>query len=249
MSLSLDLCWSNVEAITERLGLAEIAGPGGDAFMVLASAMSPEPVGSVRVYHRADVCTLVYVGMTVPPIGLDSHMMFAFTPPTSPVPHYTVDSVQNADDFAFHLDLIPRLDLGAHLAYMDHVFTPLTEVRDACLEIPGLTPARLAPRQWALMSEWMLANRADEAAFTAIGETVAAYRNHWFGLVERGIPAEVLDGVDDAVLVARDAANRGHIFNPDVDRVWANVARLLGDEKSEEMRALLAGAGAAAVPA
>lgn len=247
MSLSLDLCWSNVEAVRDRLGLTEVPGPDGDAYMTLVSPMSPEPVGSLRVFTKPDVCTLVYVGMAVEMIGLDSHMMFAFTPPTSPVPHYTVDSVQNAGDFAFHLDLIPRLDLGAHLGYMDHVFTPLTETRDACLEIPGLTPARLAPRQWALMSEWMLANRADESAFRAIGDTVAAYREHWFGLMDNGVPTELLDGVDDAALIARDEANRSHIFNPDVDRVWANVARLVGDEKSEEMRSLLAGAGASAV--
>lgn len=248
MSLSLDLCWSNVEAISGRLGLDEVSGPDTQEYMVLASPMSPDPVGSLRVFTKPDVCTLVYVGMTVAPIGLDSHMMFAFTPPTSPVPHYTVDSVQNAEDFAFHLDLIPRLDLGAHLAYMDHCFTPLTEAHDACLEIPGLTPARLAPRQWALMSEWMLANRADESAFRAIGDTVAAYRDHWFGLMEAGVPADVLDGVEDKTLIGRDEANREAIFNPDVDRVWANVARLLGDEKSEEMRSLLAGAGASAVP-
>jgi len=252
MSLPLDLCWSNVQAISSRLGLAEITGSdsalGEPApYRVLTSPMSPEPVGSVRVFSTPDVCTLVYVGMTVPAIGLDSHMMFAFMPPTSAVPHFTVDSVQSGDDFAFHLDLIPRLDLGAHLAYMDHVFTPLTEARDECLAIPGLTPAHLSPRQWALMSEWMLANRADESAFRGIGDTVATYREHWFGLVEAGVPAEVLDGVDAATLSARDEANRSHIFNPDVDRVWANVARLLGDAKAEEMRSLLAGAGAAAV--
>jgi len=247
VSLSHDLCWSNVEAIRDRLGLAELPGADTPEYLLLVSPMSPEPVGSMRIFGAPGVCTLVYVGMTVPMIGLDSHMMFAFTPPTSAVPHFTVDSVQNESDFAFHLDLIPRLDLGAHLAYMDHVFTPLTETRDACLELPGLTPARLAPRQWALMSEWMLANRADESAFRAIGSTVEAYREHWFGLMDAGVPDAVLDGVDADALAARDAANLGHIFNPDVDRVWANVARLLGDETSERMRSLLAGAGAVAV--
>jgi hypothetical protein len=259
MSLSRELCWSSVDAIVTRLGLSESAGPealapesafaAGDTapYMVLVSPMSPEPVGVVRVFSKPSVCTVVYIAMTVPMIGLDSHMMFAFTPADSAVPHFTVDSVRNADDFAFHLDLIPRLDLGAHLGYMDHVFAPLTEARAACLAIPGLTPAHLEPRQWALMSEWMLANRADESAFRAIGDTVGTYRDHWFGLVDSGVPVELLDGVDEAALIARDEANRSHIFNPDVDRVWANVARLLGEERSEEMRQLLASAGAEAV--
>jgi len=249
MSPARDLCWSNVEAIVEKLSLDEIPGADGPQYMELSSAMTPDPVGALRVFHRRDVATLVYVGMTVAPIGLDSHMMFAFTPPTSAVPHFTVDSVRNADDFAFHLDLIPRLDLGAHLRYMDHCFTPLTETRAACLELPGLQPARIEPRQWALMSEWMIANRATEEAFRAIESTVAEYRDHWFGLIDKGVPVEVLDGVTDEAIADRDEANRAAIFNPDVDRVWANVARLLGDEKSEEMRSLLAAAGAEVVPA
>ena len=112
MSPARDLCWSNVEAIVERLSLDEIPGADGPEYMVLSSAMTPDPVGALRVFHRRDAVTLVYVGMTVAPIGLDSHMMFAFTPPTSAVPHFTVDSVKNADDFAFHLDLIPRARPG-----------------------------------------------------------------------------------------------------------------------------------------
>jgi hypothetical protein len=232
--------------VVDTLGLDEVVVED-DAYMVLRSEMMPEPVGSVRVYHREGSVTMVYVGMTVAPISLDSHMMFAFTPPESAVPHFTVDSVQNADSFAFHLDLIPRVDLGAHLAYMDHCFTPLTEVRDRGMALDGLSPAHLAPRQWALMSEWMMAHRADEGAFRGIGETVDAYRDHWFALMADGVPADVLGGVGADDLRSRDAANRAAIFDPDVDKVWANVERLIGTERSEQVRTLLAGAGTAAV--
>ena len=45
------------------------------------------------------------------------------------------------------------------------------------------------------------------------------------------MPVEVLDGVTDEAIIDRDEANRAAIFNPEVDRVWANVARLLGDEQ------------------
>ena len=80
--------------------------------------------------------------IVVPPIQLDSHMMFAFTPSDSAVPHFTLDSVRAGDHHAFHLDLIPRLDLGAHLAYMDACFTPLTPTFDwgkPCLACPPRT--------------------------------------------------------------------------------------------------------------
>ena len=46
-------------------------------------------------------------------------------------------------------------------------------------------------------------------------------------------------GVTDAQLEARDRANRGSIFNPDVDPVWAQVDRLLGVEVSAEIQASL----------
>lgn len=246
MSLSRELCWSSVEDIASRLELEQIGGDGdGGAYQVLRSEMSPEPVGEVRVFRGA--VSLVYVAMTVPMIGLDSHMMFAFTPEGSAVPHYTVDSVQNAEAYAFHLDLIPRVDLGSHLGYMDHVYGPLTEPRREALSLGGLTPADLQPRQWALMSEWMLANHCDEATFRAIRTTVDTYRERWFELLDQGVPSELVADVPAELLAARDRANREAIFNPEVDRVWTQVERLLGHEQSESVRLLLAGAGAEAV--
>ena len=84
--------------------------------------------------QRLVSCTIV-----VPPIGLDSHMLFAFTADDSPVPHFTVDSVRNGEDYAFHLDLIPRVDLAVSLAYMDQVFVPLTEEFERHRELDGLS--------------------------------------------------------------------------------------------------------------
>ena len=237
MSLSLDLCWSNVTAIRDALGLVERHGADTDAYLELTSAMSPHPVGSLR-WFQGEV-NLVYVGLTVEPIPLDSHMMFAFTQPDSPIPHFTVDSVRSGEGYAFHLDLIPRVDLGAHLAYMDCCFVPLTSVREQTLEMPGLTRAHLDPRQWALMSEWMLAHRADEEAFRQVPAVVDAYRQHWLGLVADGVSDAVLDGVTAANIQQRNAANLGAIFNPEVDKVWANVERLVGHEQSERVRSLL----------
>ncbi|MEJ5226046.1 MAG: hypothetical protein WHV44_16420, partial [Anaerolineales bacterium] len=59
---------------------------------------------------------------------------------------------------------------------------------------------------------------------------------HWFGLVERGIPPEATPSGDFA---QRDRLNRAAIFDPSVDKVWAQVARLVGAEMSEKMRAIL----------
>jgi len=249
MSLPEQLCVSNVETIVDRLGLTEVAGPDGTDRMVLTSPMVPDkPVGRMRVWTgelpSGGSIQLVYVGLTVDMIKLDSHMMFAFTDPHSAVPHFTIDAVGNDDDFAFHLDQIPRLDLGAHLAYMDHCFIPLTEIREQGIAIEGLSKANIAPRQWALMSEWMIVHRASQPAFNEITGTVAAYREQWLGLAQAGIPAELLDGVTADELSLRDQRNRAAIFNPDVDVVWARVAQLVGDDQSEIVRTTLATQGA-----
>jgi len=40
-------------------------------------------------------------------------------------------------------------------------------------------------------------------------------------------------------LAARDQANRNAVFNPQVDKVWAQVDRLLGADTSQELQAVL----------
>ena len=230
MSLSAELCLGTVEAIAARLELEEVE------HTPLTSAMDGSRVGAHRVLSRDGAGALVYVGMKVEAFGLDSHMCFAFTPATSPVPHFTVDSVLAGPHYAFHLDLIPRVDPGANLAYLDHCYLPLTEAHGRAAEIEGLTPAHLSPRQWQLMSAWMLAHRADEAGFRAVFPVVADYRDHWLALVVGGVPDDAAGGTTAEHRRERDARHRAALFNPDVDPVWAQVDRLLGPDVSARIR-------------
>jgi len=163
-------------------------------------------------------------------------MIFAFTKPESHIPHFTLDSVMAGPYFAFHLDLIPRADLGANLKYMNAVFDNLTPIFDETKKIEGLTPAQLGPKQYALMSPWMLAYRASESAFGQIQAPVNGYLDHWFNLVENGIETDAIPTGDYA---ARDKFNREAIFDPAVDKVWAQVSRLVGEEMSDTLRGIL----------
>jgi hypothetical protein len=83
------------------------------------------------------------------------------------------------------------------------------------------------------MSPWMLVHRATEVAFQAIGDAVAEYQAHWSALVDKAIQVEGTD------LAARDALVRSNIFSRDVDPVWAQVSRLLGDDTTDMLRAEL----------
>ncbi|MDR7172410.1 hypothetical protein J2W56_006171 [Nocardia kruczakiae] len=201
----------------------------------LHSPMSPEPVGRLRVLRGGQIDKVVTVDLVVPPIGLDSHMIFAFTAADSAVPHFTLDAVYGGEYYAMHLDLIPRADLAVNLDYLDAVYLPLTPLLDAAWQLDGVAPAAIGPRQRALMSPWMVVCRASESAFGQLTETVDAYLRHWLTLLDKGVPAP------DADLPARDRANRANLFSPEVDPVWHQVTRLLGAEQSEQVRRELQG--------
>lgn len=237
VSLPGGLCNRTLDAIVEANGLTEVGSP----FRMLTSPMSPDPVGTVRIFHGESsiVAKVVYVGLAVPAIGLDSHMVFAFTRGTSAVPHFTLDSVQGQGSYAFHLDLIPRAELATHLTYVDWAHTPLTATFEEVEAREGLSKAAIGPRQFAMMSPWMLVKRAEESAFVAIEDAVRAYFDHWVALLEAGVPAEVLADVADTDLATRDLRNRANLFSPDVDHVWAQVSRLIGEEAMEDVRGQL----------
>lgn len=240
-SLPDTLLQNTLNRVVEACGLAEVAGENGGPWLSLVcqAPMYEGGIGQVRLYRGGPLFQLVSSDIVVPPIQLDSHMMFAFTPSDSAVPHFTLDSVRAGDHHAFHLDLIPRLDLGAQLAYMDACFTPLTPTFERGQAMPGLSPAQLSPRQYAIMSPWMLAKRATAEAFAAIDELVDAYLEHWLGLVADGVPAAALEGVGAAALIERDRRNKAIIFNREVDKVWDQITPLVGEDAAQRQIDLL----------
>ncbi|MEU4171407.1 hypothetical protein AB0F46_31580 [Streptomyces sp. NPDC026665] len=209
---------------------------------VLTSPASPDPVGSVR-YFRGDeqdggVDAVVTVSLVVPAFGLDSHMVFAFGAAEGPLPHFTLDSVQAGGGYAFHLDLVQRVDLAVSPAYADLVYGPLTTPFTRASEIAGLTPAAIGPRQRSLMSPWMLVHRADEAALRAVTPIAEEYLRHWLELV-RAFPADAAAEAKEGDAPGRDRRLRQALFSREVDPVWAQVDRLLGPPTTDGLRALL----------
>lgn len=233
MTLAADLAFSTLDKLRARLSLAEVET------IPLTSPMMTEPVGKVQIFSGEKISKAVYIGMSVPFIKLDSHMIFAFAKIDSAIPHFTLDAVNNDTNYAFHLDLIPRVDLGANLEYIDAVYGGLSEEFEKASQIEGLSKAHLNPRQLAVMSPFMLVNRAETEAFQKIFDSVAVYLKHWFSLVENGIDKETEKKIFAADFAERDRRNREIIFNPEVDKVWSQVDRLVGAEMSAKMRDIL----------
>lgn len=230
--------------IIDRYRLEEAHGENGGpylSFTCQAPFASGADAGCMRLFRGDPLFQVVTSTIVVPQIQLDSHMVFAFAPSDSAVPHFTVDAVRAGEHHAFHLDLVPRLDLGANLDYLNEVFQPLTPACEAGRAIEGLSRAELSPRQWAIMSPWMLAHRATEAAFEQIHGIVLAYQDHWFALLDKGVSAAALAHTGAAQLAQRDRLNKSIIFNADVDPVWRKITPLLGEEAvAEQVRVLQA---------
>jgi hypothetical protein len=242
-TLPARLFQNTLDSVVEQLQLTEQTGEAGGAYMPLESQlpMVQGEVGNVRLFTGGGLFRVVTCSLVVEPIQLDSHMMFAFTPGDSAVPHFTLDSVMAGEHFAFHLDLIPRLDLGANLPYLNEVFAPLTEAFEAGNAIEGLSAAHLSPKQNAIMSPWMLAKRATAEAFSAIETSVQAYRDHWFGLLQSGVSEEAIGGVTQEQLRERNLRNKRIIFDPEVDPVWGRITGMIGEQAVARQRALLIG--------
>jgi hypothetical protein len=205
----------------------------------LLSPMSPDPVGRLEIRTGERLAKVVYIGLTVPAIGMDSHMVFAFTPADSPVPHFTLDSVEANGYLAFHLDLVPRAELASHLGYVNAAFQPLTPAFERAGELFGASRAAIGPRQYAMMSPWMLVHRATEEQFRQVDGFVDDYLGHWHALLGKGLPDDVVASLADTDLGDRDRRNRENLFSREVDPVWANVSRLLGDATTDRLRAEL----------
>ena len=238
-SLPSTLSDNTVDKIVARFGLQEVPGADGGPYMTLIShmPMAQGEVGKVRVFTGGPLTKLVTCSIVVPQIHLDSHMLFGFMPADSAVPHFTLDSVKAGEHYAYHLDLIPRVDLAQHTDYMNQVFFPLTEKFSAAEAIEGIEQAHISPRQRAIMSPWMLVHRATEDAFKTLFSHVDEYLNYWYSLVSEGVNSPI----SAAQLAERDKANRAAIFSPEIDPVWARIGGLIGSEDSEQLRALLRG--------
>lgn len=232
------LCMDSIEYVVDRFNMKEVHGEDGGAYHKVLFSRGGKEVGEQRIWlGNEGVFKIVYVGLVANPPGVDSHMMFAYTPADSPVPHFTVDSVHLAHmgHYSFHGEIMPRVDLGMNLEYIDHVYTPLDEANKAVYNTEGVAKTEeLKIRQWALMSPWMLAGRAASLeAFQSLDEHVATYREHWANLVENGIPDECLKNVDMSKLAERDRINREAAFNRDVDPVYNQLVPLMGIEEGD----------------
>jgi hypothetical protein len=236
MSLARQIVERSIDHLVSALGLEEIRHEQG-IFKVLRSETMPDFNGKLRVFRgTGSVERMVSTSLVMPARDHQTHMLFCFGAADTLLPHFTIDSSDQGQGlFAFHLDLIPRLELGAHLTHMRAVYGPLTDTFLLARSIAGLTPVNITPEQRSVMSPWMLVHGANEAAFARCEqEIMTPYREHFVELCKR-LPAGPKPSLD------RDRAVRAALFDPSVDPVWGRVDRMLGVDTTALIRGLLDG--------
>jgi hypothetical protein len=237
-------------ALSERVRDRIVAGTAAverthEGRPVLEAGDPAAATGVMRVYDGpsgSPLDRIVWTKLEVAARGVTTCMIFAFTRPESPIPHFTLDCSDHGDGMhAFHLDLAPRVELATHVGYMDAAFEPLSGAFAEASGLDGLSGTRTTRRQFAMMSPWMLVHLATPPAFEAIGATVDAYADHWLGLVRDGLPVGAVDELAGEDLAARDRAFRRNLFSPEIDPVWGRVDGMIGADAATVMRNTLIG--------
>ena len=182
-------------------------------------------VGELRVYRgRGVVEKVVSAHFKLETPAIESYMVTVFTRPESPVPHFVLDVVRFGPKASFHVDLLPKRDLGVSLGYVDCCFAPLSQIR-ADLEQDARFAVGTAPlRQKAFLSPWMALYTHEPELLEVARSYVDRYFAHWSSLLTTRDPELELD----PVVAARDAVNRKLVFSRELDPVWGMLDRALG---------------------
>ena len=241
-----EIVLSVLARLTDALGVTEQTSLDGGAALPLFGVRAPlegRRIGEFRIFTRDDGLRLVYSALSVEDFGMDTHQIYAFTPASSAVPHLFLDTAisPNTDGtFHFGLDLVPRVDLGANLAYSEYVYGPLTAPRAEAIARPGVMPVgSLGPLQWSIRSPWMVAAIVDPRDLRSLTDVVDAYTARWTELVGEGLPPELVADTAEVDLARRDARNRAAIFSARTNPVWGLLDGLVGADSATRIRDLL----------
>ncbi len=244
-----ELAVRTLDRIVKELGLKEELGADKGPVLKLIARGGPlegKDVGSFRVFRGGAVHKLVYSAMTIEDFGMDTHQIYAFTAPGDARPHFTLDlaiSPNTHGTFHIGLDLLPRVDLGASLATMQSIYEPLSSVLAETMKERGVAPATsIGPLMRALRSPWMLAAYVDADRIATCEPAIDAYLNSWLKLCAEGVDAKSKADAAWQDLAKRDEQNRAALFDPETNRVWVLLERLVGVDTVAKMREVLKGA-------
>lgn len=181
-------------------------------------------VGELRVYRgRGRVQKIVTSSFAIGSPAVEGQSVFVLTDPSSPVPHFVLDSLQTGSRVTFHLDLLPKRDLAVSLPYLDRCYVPLSEVRADLDADARFAAAQLSRRLRSLLSPWNVAHTVDVNDLAVAQAFVDRYVTHWASLL-RGDGKEFESAPE---IAWRDVQHRQLLFRRGVDPLWDVLDGLL----------------------
>lgn len=228
--------------LVARYALDEVSGADGGPWLSLGVQA---PIGSARRFEGATIARMLHVGVDLhegPMAPMAAHMLVVQAPGDSPLPHLAIDLMQFPNGFGFFVDLLPRVDLSANVAYVDEVYAALDETFATIEGIEGLVQVPMPPRMLAFYSPWML-HKFEAPDLTVLTDAIDAFVAQFHVLADKGLQAAGLPSGEE--LAVRDQHHRDVLFDPTFDPVWQQVTPLLGADAVTMIRETL---GAPLVP-
>jgi hypothetical protein len=222
----------------DQLAVTELSVDNGHCFQAFTHSETGKPAGLLKVYRgKAPVEYIITTSLYVEEMGLESYMLMAFVDPSSAIPHFAFDVMTNSERGAFHVDYIPRLDLGIHPEYSKQVFEPLNDALDTLKADPDFAPGDGGRLLLSMLSPWTGLFQATPDILAGGSTLIDRYLQHWFSLIDKGVSATA----NAEALADRDRRHRLALYNEENDMLWGLLKNLIGEKDRDLILSLLRG--------
>jgi hypothetical protein len=222
----------------DQLAVTELPVDNDHCFQTFTHSDTGKPAGLLKVYRgKAPVEYIITTSLYVEEIGLESYMLMAFVDPSSALPHFAFDAMTNNERGAFHVDYIPRLDLGTHPEYSKQVFEPLNDTLDTMKANPDFSPGDGGRLLLSMLSPWTGLFQATPDKLAGGSTLIDRYVQHWFSLIDKGVSANT----NVEALADRDRRHRLALYNEENDMLWGLLKNLIGEKDRDLILSLLRG--------
>jgi hypothetical protein len=222
----------------DQLAVTELSIDNDHCFQAFTHSETGKPAGLLKVYRgKAPVEYIITTSLYVEEMELESYMLMAFVEPGSAIPHFAFDAMTNSERGAFHVDYIPRLDLGTHPEYSKQVFEPLNDALDAIKANPDFAPGDGGRLLLSMLSPWTGLFQATPDKLAGGSALIDRYLQHWFGLIEKGVSSST----NSEGLADRDRRHRLALYNEENDMLWGLLKNLIGEKDRDLILSLLRG--------
>ena len=238
MSASQQLFEHVFKRFKKQLAATELTADNNHCFQAFTHSETGKPAGLLKVYRgKAPVEYIITSSLYIEEMGMESYMLMAFAEPGSALPHFAFDAMTNSERGAFHVDYIPRLDLGIYPQYSKQVFEPLNEALDTLKANPDFSPGDGGRLLLSMLSPWTGLFQATPDKLAGGSTLIDHYLQHWFSLINTGVSTTV----SSKALADRDQQHRLALYNEENDMLWGLLKNLIGEKDRDLILSLLRG--------